>query len=205
MSMVIVETDQITPPGTIMGWPAWGLPSEPEWISCNGQAVNRTTYSDLFSIIGTTYGAGNGTTTFNIPDLRGEFIRMVDASGSGRDPDGVRALGSIQQQATMLPTTGALSANCESKDHAHGYTLASGGGHTHKIDQYANSADNNEYGMRVAFNGPKTKKSTTNGTHTHSITFGSDPGHTHGDASFGAGGDAETHDRYYTLYWMVKT
>jgi len=56
------------------------------WLECNGAAVSRTTYSALFSIIGTTHGAGNGSTTFNIPDYRGRFLRGWD-HGLGLDPD----------------------------------------------------------------------------------------------------------------------
>ncbi len=56
------------------------------WLECNGAAISRTTYSALFSIIGTTHGAGNGSTTFNIPDYRGRFLRGWDHS-LGLDPD----------------------------------------------------------------------------------------------------------------------
>lgn len=45
------------------------------WLSCDGSAVSRTTYVDLFSLIGTSYGAGNGSTTFNLPDWRGRGVR----------------------------------------------------------------------------------------------------------------------------------
>jgi hypothetical protein len=45
------------------------------WLECDGSAISRTTYADLFSLIGTSFGNGNGTTTFNIPDLRGFFIK----------------------------------------------------------------------------------------------------------------------------------
>jgi microcystin-dependent protein len=67
------------------------------WLKCNGQAVSRTTYAELFAILGTTYGAGNGSTTFNVPDYRGEFPRGLD-EGRGADPG--RVLGSTQ--ADML-------------------------------------------------------------------------------------------------------
>lgn len=63
------------------------------WLSCDGTTVSRTTYADLFAAIGTTYGAGNGTTTFTLPDLRGEFIRGSDL---GRGVDSGRVLGSAQ-------------------------------------------------------------------------------------------------------------
>ena len=51
------------------------------WAVCNGQAVSRTTYSDLFNLIGTTYGVGDGSTTFALPDLRGRV-----AMGAGQGP-----------------------------------------------------------------------------------------------------------------------
>ena len=63
------------------------------WLVCNGNAVSRTSYADLFSAIGTTYGAGDGSSTFNVPELRGEFIRGLDNS---RGIDSGRANGSFQ-------------------------------------------------------------------------------------------------------------
>jgi len=63
------------------------------FLECNGAAISRTTYSDLFSAIGTNYGSGNESTTFNIPDLRGEFLRGWD---HGRGADSGRLLGSYQ-------------------------------------------------------------------------------------------------------------
>ena len=56
------------------------------WLLCDGAAVSRTTYSDLFAVIGTNFGYGDNSTTFNIPDLRGRFLRGQDGN-IGRDPD----------------------------------------------------------------------------------------------------------------------
>ena len=67
------------------------------WLKCNGQAVSRTTYAALFGRIGTTFGAGNGSTTFNVPEIRGEFVRGLD-EGRGVDPG--RLIGTAQ--ADML-------------------------------------------------------------------------------------------------------
>ena len=66
------------------------------WLECNGGAVSRTTYAGLFAAIGTVFGVGNGTTTFNVPDMRGEFARGWDNS-RGIDP--ARAFGSAQSGA----------------------------------------------------------------------------------------------------------
>lgn len=66
------------------------------WLKANGAAVSRTTYADLFDAIGTTFGAGNGSTTFNVPELRGEFLR---AWADGRSVDTGRVFGSTQGDA----------------------------------------------------------------------------------------------------------
>ena len=79
------------PTGAIQAFAMQTIPSG--WLACNGTAVSRTEYSRLFNLIGTTYGVGNGTTTFNLPDLRGEFIRGWD---NGRGVDSGREFGSSQ-------------------------------------------------------------------------------------------------------------
>lgn len=66
------------------------------WLKANGAAVSRTTYAALFTAIGTTFGAGDGSTTFNLPDLRGRFTRNWADNGS---IDSGRAFGSTQDDA----------------------------------------------------------------------------------------------------------
>lgn len=56
------------------------------WLTCEGQAVSRTAFAALFSAIGTLHGTGDGSTTFNVPDFRGRFLRG-HANGSANDPD----------------------------------------------------------------------------------------------------------------------
>ena len=81
-------------PGTIA---YVGMNSTPTgWLKANGAAVSRTTYAALFSAIGTTYGSGDGSTTFNLPDMRGEFPRGFD---DGRGVDSGRSIGSSQSHA----------------------------------------------------------------------------------------------------------
>ncbi|TXH13852.1 MAG: hypothetical protein E6R03_10605 [Hyphomicrobiaceae bacterium] len=66
------------------------------WLECNGAAISRTTYATLFAVIGTTWGSGDGSTTFNIPDFRGEFLRGWD---HGRGIDSGRAFATSQSDA----------------------------------------------------------------------------------------------------------
>jgi len=63
------------------------------WLKANGAAISRTTYSALFDAIGITFGAGDGSTTFELPDLRGEFPRGWD---DGRGVDSGRGFGTAQ-------------------------------------------------------------------------------------------------------------
>lgn len=76
--------DALLPSGSILSYSSVTPPSG--YLYCNGQAVSRTTYAALFAITSTAYGSGDGSTTFNVPDLRGQFLRGVD-DGAGRDPD----------------------------------------------------------------------------------------------------------------------
>lgn len=68
------------PPGVIV--PYGGATAPAGWLLCDGRAVSRTTYADLFAVIGTTYGAGNGSTTFTLPDLRGRVAAGANASNA---------------------------------------------------------------------------------------------------------------------------
>ena len=77
------------------------------YLECNGGAVSRTTYSALFAIIGTNYGTGNGSSTFNLPDLRGEFIRGFD---NGKGTDSGRSIAS-SQSATNASHNHSISAS----------------------------------------------------------------------------------------------
>lgn len=87
------------PSGAVMSFAMSTAPSG--WLECDGSAISRTTYSTLFLAIGTTFGTGDGSTTFNIPDARGEFIRGWD---NGRGVDAARVFGSNQDDAFKAHT-----------------------------------------------------------------------------------------------------
>jgi microcystin-dependent protein len=107
------------PPGTIT---AFGGPTPPPgWLPADGSEVSRTQYPDLFVAIGTTYGAGNGTTTFNLPDLRG---RVAVDKGTASDVD-------------SLNESDGLAVDSRKVHHRHGKgTIAittPSGAHQHRI------------------------------------------------------------------------
>ena len=92
------------------------------WLACDGSAVNRVTYANLFNAIGTTWGAGDGSTTFNVPDMRGR-VPIGAGTGSG--------LTARTLAATLGEETHALSAG-EGPSHNHTVTV-SDPGHNHTI------------------------------------------------------------------------
>lgn len=73
------EIIQSTPAGSLMPYAGSSAPTG--WLLCYGQPVSRTTYAALFTALGTTYGVGDGSTTFNLPDLRGRVIAGKDDMG----------------------------------------------------------------------------------------------------------------------------
>lgn len=80
------------------------------WLKANGAEASRTVYAALFAKVGTFWGAGNGTTTFNLPDLRGEFIRGWD---DGRGVDSGRSFGNVQQATKIGLVSGQYGNNLQ--------------------------------------------------------------------------------------------
>lgn len=101
----ISTTASGVPSGVVAYFAASSAPSG--WLKANGAAVSRTTYASLFSAIGTTWGAGDGSTTFNVPDLRGYFMRPWD---DGRGVDSGRGFASYQGESS--PRTSAFQFAC---------------------------------------------------------------------------------------------
>ena len=113
-----------TPAGQVATYAMTSCPAG--WIKANGAAVSRTTYAGLFAAVGTTWGAGDGSTTFTLPDLRGEFVRGLD---DGRGVDTGRTIASAQGDDNKSHThTGSSSAD---GSHAHTGTTTTDGWHGH--------------------------------------------------------------------------
>jgi phage-related tail fiber protein len=96
MNNIEAGITEMFPPGMIAFFAADSPPTH--FLECNGAAISRTTYAELFAAIGTVFGVGDGSTTFNLPDLRGEFIRGWDNS---RGVDSGRVFGSAQAGTQM--------------------------------------------------------------------------------------------------------
>lgn len=142
------------------------------WLFAFGQAISRTTFSSLFATLGTTFGAGDGSTTFNVPDYRGRI-------GVGKDNMGGSTAGRITVagcgvDGTVLAAVGGLETNsltsAQLASHTHTGTADANGDHNHSYNTstFANNWPNIAAGVN---GGPATGATTGNGgTHTHTFT-----------------------------------
>jgi len=98
------------PTGSAMQY--FGTSAPDGWLFCDGAAISRTTYADLFSVIGTTYGVGNGSSTFNLPDMRG---RAAIGAGQGTGLTN-RALGAIIGAETHQISTNEMPSHSHNRN-----------------------------------------------------------------------------------------
>lgn len=190
-----VHAEDGTPPGAISAFAGTTAPSG--WLLCDGRGVSSSTYPRLFAAVGTAWGNGaqgcpNGTTcNFNLPDLRGRFLRGVD-QGSLHDPGAAarvagqtggntaNAVGSLQAFATAFPT--APFAVSAAGEHVHSYADNSGWS---TCNTPANAdCTANESGDRS----DAARSTAAAGQHAHSIV----------------GGDPETRPTNSYVNWIIK-
>jgi microcystin-dependent protein len=167
-------TSASVPTGTVTAFAGSTAPSG--YLLCDGQAISRTTYSTLFTEIGTTYGAGDGSTTFNLPDLRGIFVRGA-GSQTIESVTYSGTLGTTQGQATALPTTP--------------FTTNTAGAHSHDMNERTDIAVGGATGVAIGTRPGNLRSNNmeTAGAHSHTIT---------------GGGDAETRPANLSLNYIIK-
>lgn len=126
----------LTPVGSILPYGGSEASTPAGWLFCGGQAVSRSTYAALFAVIGTTYGSGDGVTTFNVPDLRGRVLAGKDdmgGSAANRLTSGVSgvtgttlgAAGGDQRIQNHTHTFSGTTGN-DSPDHSHTFAVYGG-------------------------------------------------------------------------------
>jgi microcystin-dependent protein len=155
----------------------WGTNSAPTgWLICDGTAVSRTTYSGLFALIGTTYGVGDGSTTFNLPNLKGRVAVGRDSADTDWD-----TLGETRGTKTHTLTSAEMPSHTHVQDaHGHGQnphnhflwiTSAVNGSHTHTYTYDDVSTIQRGSGSFSSASAPSTDTNNTgtNGSHSHDV------------------------------------
>jgi microcystin-dependent protein len=167
----------LVPPGCISAYAGASAPGG--WLICNGQQVDRQIYANLFSVIGTIYGNGDGSTTFNVPNLKGRHIMGVDSTASEFD-----VLGETGGEKKHLLTVDEMPTHSHNvidpghahgitdPGHQHGYSNNSGDQNVNTLTTQNDAADQIEYPQLTSIN---TTGITIN-TNTTGITLGSTGG-----------------------------
>jgi len=170
-----------TATGTILPWTTSSAPSG--FLECDGSAISRTTYSALFGVIGTTYGAGDGSTTFNVPDL-------ADNTPIGKSPG--KALASTGGANTVTQTgnvagstANATLSTAQLASHSHG----GGRGNSGRASIYSPQDGNFGPGSLAA----NTGNAGSGGGHSHNIS-----------ANF-SGASNSVVQPYLTVLYIIKT
>jgi len=156
------------------------------YLFCDGSAVSRTTYANLFAVIGTTWGVGNGSTTFNIPNGQGRSFYGKATSGTG---------------STLGGTFGAI-------DHTHTGGTVSGStanesAHTHTVASGATSVNNSNTGITLGTDADVAARDHTHGGGSLTTSAGSAHSHSAGTLAVGASGTGNPPG--FVGNWIIKT
>jgi len=177
---VSANNSTIMPVGAIIKWTTNTPPTN--WNICNGAAVSRNDNPILFSLIGTTYGSGDGSTTFNLPDMRDKFsigaggsLSLAASGGSlNHTHEANNHSHSVNHSHDMSSHVHAITSHTHAMTHLH--TL---GAHVHRYDLHRHFVGNHTHG--VGFNASTTYTSAyyifanvaiAKGDHQHSGTLG---------------------------------
>ena len=167
------------PTGCIIPWSDTSLPTG--FLECNGQAVSRSTYAALFAIVSTTYGAGNGSTTFNVPDLK-------DNVALGRSNSAALASTGGANTVQNSGNVGGSTANAT-------LTTAQLASHSHP----AKGTTNLNYQSFMGVHPQAVSNSNCSGS------AGSDQGHSHNMSATFTGDSTSVVQPYLTIIYVIKT
>ena len=191
-SDIVGVAAKVVPVGALFMWPTATAPSG--YVLCNGAAVSRADYASLFTVIGVTFGTGNGSTTFNVPDMRQRFPLGVAASGTGSTLAG---RGCLIDHTHTGPSHAHTSTG-----HIHGIagvTTTAGTAHSHSIA----SAGLVDGGATTNF-GVLTTGSES--THTHGTPSSSTDSTTPGDTgAAGTGATGTANPPFLAVNYIIKT
>ena len=168
------------------------------WLKCNGAAVSRTAYADLFARIGTMFGGGDGYSTFNLPDYRGEFLRGFD---DGRGLDSGRAINSAQAPMILSHNHGA-SADVQGW-HGHGGVTDVQGNHAHNHYPISLNISTGLGAGHFSVGNTQIQPTTAAGAHAHNLSIYGDGNHGHNIYVAYTGG-GENRPRNIAVLYCIK-
>jgi microcystin-dependent protein len=161
----------------------WASAAPTNFLAMDGGAVSRTLYPRLFAAIGTTWGAGDGSTTFNVPNAVGRYFRHRGDIGNGVGNFGLGYVGQDVQTHNHAATTDSQGF------HGHSGVTTSNGAHNHDVTSFPNIGAGNEWAVSSGWaRNLITKSTTTDGAHTHNLSIDGNGSHAHNVTVSAAGG-----------------
>lgn len=192
----------LNPTGTLSPFAGAKTSVPSGWLYCDGSAVSRSSYAGLFTVIGSKWGSGDGSTTFNLPDLRGRFLRGQD-DGTARDPDAASRTASASGGNTG-DAVGTLQGEAyKSHNHtqdAHGHTVTDPG-HTHV--QQVNTANGGT--SHASFDGGNNNGAITPVTNTTTQSRTTGVTVDNATATNQVSGGNETRPINAAVVWIIKS
>lgn len=176
----------INPVGSVIAYAGNSLPTG--WLLCDGSAVSRSTYSSLYSLIGTTYGPGDGSSTFNLPYLTGRRPMGLDSSDSAMDDLGDRS-GVETVSGTSLP-----SHYHSVPDHTH----------TYEDVYYSESSGADHIGLGTNHRGSGDSDSDNEDYEVSRTTASGGPGNTNSSTSGVTNSTMNIMNPYVTMKYIIK-
>jgi microcystin-dependent protein len=175
------------PTATIVPWSDSSVPSG--FLECDGTAVSRSTYADLFAIIGTTYGSGNGSTTFDLPDLQ-------DNVAVGKS--GTKALASTGGANTVTSTGNVAGSTANAT-----LSTAQLASHKHQGSTGAGYQDREGFPQPASFEGRRGPNPVGTANKTRNACSGG--GHAHNMSANFSGDATSVVQPYLTVIYIIKT
>ncbi len=177
--------DEVAPVGAINGY--MGTSDPTGWLIANGRNVSRTTYADLFALFGTAFGAGDGSTTFALPNMAGRTLVGVDSTADHPSVGAIGGAKAVTLSAAQMPS------------HAHSGGTTTQGTHQHNYQRWSALLQN-------AVAPTDQTRYVVQGEYTE-ITPGNQGHHGH-DIQINAAGGGQAHTNlapYFTQNWIIKT
>lgn len=174
LAWTTITTSSGVPSGSITAFGGSSTSVPVGWLLCSGQEVSRTTYSDLFAVIGTIYGSGNGSTTFNVPDLRNRFPVGL---GPSTWSDALNEKSGSEQAVVVTHTHTTADHSHSLASHGHSASVSTPDGtHDHQVLGKHNSVGSGTTSRFMAGNTSGTDMAaltpSPQGHHQHTISIG---------------------------------
>lgn len=200
--VVVSSGTGASPVGAVTMWAGDNASTPSGWLVCDGSAVSRSTYDALFAVIGTTYGAGDGSSTFNLPDMRARFP-VMENGGINYNLADTGGADSVTLTTAQMP--------------GHSHTGSSGSdSHSHSVSQTIRDHNHSEEGLQYGGVGLAAgsdyshaqglTQNTGNWAHDHGVSVGSDS-HAHAISvgSTGGSGAHENRPPFLALGFIIKS